>query len=111
MPRGRKKKTEETITSKEYEPKRHGVSALEQETIINFNKGEDTASIFTYEVTWQQHIEKRFGIKPIKDNGFGGREYIIDKKRIRKPVPKKVLSEEKRKAIGERFKKARENKT
>ena len=29
----------------------------EQETIINFNKAEDTAYIFTYEKTWQQHLE------------------------------------------------------
>jgi hypothetical protein len=114
MPRGRKKgsvnKDKDTNVVKEYEPIIHGVSAEEQETIIVFNKGEPMASVFTYEKTWQQHLEKRFGLKPIMENGFGGKEYIIDKKRIRKPVPKKKISEAQRKAVGDRFRKARENK-
>ena len=29
----------------------------EQETIINFNNGEDKAHIFAYEKTWQKHLE------------------------------------------------------
>ena len=38
----------------------------EQETIINFNKAEDVAYIFTYEKTWQKHLEngmKVYGAK------------------------------------------------
>jgi len=57
---------------------RRGLSNYEQETIINFNKDEAIARIFTYEKTWQQHLEKRLGLKPIMDNGFGGKEYEID---------------------------------
>lgn len=64
---------------------RRGLSNYEQETLINFNKAEDIASIFTYEKTWQQHLEKKLGLKPTMDNGFGGKEYKIDKKRIRPP--------------------------
>ena len=46
----------------------------EQETIINFNKEEDIAHIFTYEKTWQKHLEGKLGLKPVMDNGFGGKE-------------------------------------
>jgi len=35
----------------------------EQETIINFNKAEDMAHIFTYEKTWQKHLERHLGLK------------------------------------------------
>lgn len=42
----------------------------EQETIINFNKAENIAHIFTYENTWQKHLEGRPGLKPIMDSGF-----------------------------------------
>jgi hypothetical protein len=73
---------------------RHRLSNYEQETIINFNKDEATAHIFTYEKTWQQHLEKKLGLKPTMDNGFGGRGYEIDKKRIRPPrAPVKLSSE------------------
>ncbi len=33
------------------------LSPFEKETIINFNKGEEEASIFTYEKTWQKHLK------------------------------------------------------
>ncbi len=66
----------------------------EQETIINFNKAEDIAHIFTYEKAWQQHLEKRLGLKPTMDSGFGGKGYEIDKKRIRPPrAPVKLSAE------------------
>lgn len=64
------------------------LNGYEQETVINFNKAEKIAYIFTYEKTWQKHIEKRFKIKPVYDNGHGGREYELPKDRIRKPYPK-----------------------
>ncbi len=67
------------------------LTPYEQETIINFNKEEKIAYIFTYEKTWQKHLEKRLGLKPTMDNGFGGRGYQVDKKRIPKPrVPRKA---------------------
>ena len=70
------------------------LSRYEQETLINFNKAEDIAHIFTYEKTWQLHLEKRLGLKPTMDNGFGGKEYEIDKKRIRPPrAPIKLSAE------------------
>jgi hypothetical protein len=78
-------------------------SSYEQETIINFNKAEDTASIFTYEKAWQQHLEKKLGLKPTMDNGFGGKEYEIDKKRIRPPRAPMRLSAEARAGLADRF--------
>jgi hypothetical protein len=40
------------------------LSAYEQETIIGFNKAEDIATIFTYEKTWQKHLEGKLGPNP-----------------------------------------------
>jgi len=65
------------------------LTRYEQETIINFNKEEKVAYIFTYEKSWQQHIEKRFKVKPVSTNHFGGKEYVLPKDRIRKPFPQK----------------------
>ena len=70
------------------------LSAYEQETIISFNRAEDIAHIFTYEKTWQKHLEKRLGLKPVMDNGFGGKEYEVEKKRIRPPRVRVRLSAE-----------------
>lgn len=75
----------------------------EQETIINFNKAEDMGYIFTYEKTWQKHLEGRLGLKPLYDNGFGGREYEIDKKRIRPPKAPRKLSASAKKNLAERL--------
>jgi len=55
------------------------LSAYEQETIISFNKAEDIANIFTYDKTWQKHLEGKLGLKPVMDNGFGSKGYKIKK--------------------------------
>lgn len=80
---------------------------VERETIINFNELEKTASIFTYNKVWQQHLEKNLGLKPIMKNGFGGKEYEIDKKRIPMPRVPRVLSPEARAKAVETLKNAR----
>ena len=79
------------------------LTSYEQETIINFNKAEDIASIFTYEKTWQQHLEKKLGLKPLYDNGFGGKEYEIDRKRIKPPRAPRKLSDSAKKELAERL--------
>jgi hypothetical protein len=83
-------------------------SNYEQETIINFNKAEDVAHIFTYEKTWQQHLEKKLGLKLTMDNGFGGKEYEIPKKRIRPPRAPVRLSAEARAKRAERLRQSRD---
>ena len=75
----------------------------EQETNINFNKVEDIAHIFTYEKTWQKHFEGKLGIKPTMDNGFGGKAYEIDKKRIPMPRAPRKLSASAKKKLTERL--------
>ena len=85
------------MTTQLKEKQRRGLSAYEQETIINFNKEESIASIFTYEKTWQKHLEQRLGLKPVMDNGFGGKEYQLNKKLIRPPRAPVKLSAEVRK--------------
>lgn len=74
------------------------LSNYERETIINFNKAEDTASIFTYEKSWQKHLEGKLGLKPIMDNGFGGKEYQVPRNMIKPPrAPRKLSDSAKRK--------------
>ena len=82
---------------------RRRLSNYEQETIINFNKAEDTAHIFTYEKTWQRHLENRLGLKPTMDNDFGGRSYEVPKKRIRPPIAPRKLSAEAKAKLAERL--------
>ena len=79
------------------------LTSYEQETIINFNKAEDIAYIFTYEKRWQKHLEGRLGLKPVMDNGFGGKEYIIDKKRIPMPRVPRRLTDSAKKKLAERL--------
>jgi hypothetical protein len=79
------------------------LTSYEQETIINFNKAEDVAYIFTYEKTWQKHLEGRLGLKPLYDNGFGGREYELPKKMIKPPRAPRRLSDSARIKLAERL--------
>jgi len=79
------------------------LSSYEQETIINFNKEEKIAYIFTYEKTWQKHLEKRLGLKPTLDNGYGGKEYELTKKMIKPPRAPRKLSDSAKKKLAERL--------
>lgn len=80
---------------------------FEQETIINFNREEKVAYIFTYEKTWQKYLEGKLGLKPVMDNGHGGKEYIVDKKRIKPPRAPKKLSAETKAKMAKRLGEAR----
>ena len=79
------------------------LTSYEQETIINFNKAEEIAYIFTYEKTWQKHLEGKLGLKPTMDNGFGGREYQLPKSRIKLPRAPRQLSDSAKKKLAERL--------
>ena len=83
---------------------RTGLTRYEQETTINFNKEEDVAYIFTYEERWQNHLENRLGLKSTMDNGFGGKEYQIAKRRIPLPRVPRNLTAEQRHKLGEQLK-------
>ena len=75
---------------------RTGLTNAELETVITFDKESDIASIYTFEETWQKHIEERFGIKPVETNQYGGKTYELPKDRIKMPHPKQKVSEETR---------------
>jgi len=79
------------------------VNRHERETIITFDDSKDPAHIFTYNKAWQKHLEKNLGLKPTMTNRFGGREYDIDKSRIKMPRAPKKLSAEQRENIGRRL--------
>ena len=74
------------------------LTKYEQETIISFNKEEKVAYIFTYEKTWQEHLERKLKLKPVMKNSWGGREYEIPKDRIKMPRAKKKVDKEMLKA-------------
>lgn len=79
------------------------LSAYEQETIISFNKAEDMAYIFTYEKAWQKHLEGKLGLKPVMDNGFGGKEYQLPKNMIKPPRAPRRLSPSAKRKLAERL--------
>ena len=75
----------------------------EQETIINFNREGKIAHIFTYEKTWQKHLENKLGLKALYNNGFGGKEYELPKKMIKPPRAPRRLSDSVKKKLAERL--------
>lgn len=79
------------------------LASYEQETIITFNKDEDVAHIFTYERTWQKHLEGKLGLKSVLDNGFGGREYQLPKSMIKRPRGPRRLSDSAKRKLTERL--------
>ena len=81
----------------------------ERETIITFDEEGKDAIIFTYNKTWQKHLEQRMQVKG-DPNGYGGKTYIIPKARLRLPQPPKNLTPEQRRKIGERLSKGRQQK-
>lgn len=85
------------------------LNLYERETIITFNEEEQSAIIFTYNRTWQRHIENKLGIQPIKVLECNGREYVIDKKRIPMPRAPRRLSPEVKARLAERGKKSLED--
>ena len=84
------------------------LTRYELETVINFNEEQKTARIFTYNKGWQNHMEK-LGIKPELVNDFGGKGYTIPKEWIRKPLPKRQLSDETKAMLTARLKGMRKN--
>lgn len=85
------------------------LTAVERETIVNFNQAEDTAYIYTCDPKWWRHFD-RLGIKPIQvQKGATGavyaRDYEVSKKWVKPPKPPKRLSltDEQRKAIAQRL--------
>lgn len=85
------------------------LSRCEKETIITFNEADDTAHIFTYNKGWQKHLEKKLGLKPVMDNGFGGKEYELPKSRIKPTRAPRRLSPSAKKKLIERLHRNRDH--
>jgi len=68
------------------------VALIEAETIINFNKEEAVASVYTHEAAWQTLLEKKLGLKPTRDYGGGAKEYEVPKEWIMCPRPRRRSS-------------------
>jgi hypothetical protein len=85
------------------------LSGYEKETIVTFNEAEDAAQIFTYNSKWQKHLEHKLRLKPLMDNGFGGKEYEVSKKRIRPPIARRPLSPEVKARKAKQLIEARQN--
>jgi len=87
------------MTTETKENQRRGLSAYEQETIINFNKEKPIAYVFTYEKTWQRHLEQKLGLEPTMNNGHGGKEYQLPKGLIPMPGARRRYSEQTKKKM------------
>ncbi len=88
MPR-RKPKVKHRIkkqTPKREEPRPVGfLTKFEQETIINFNKEEKTATLFTYQLSLIRHMKKQ-GAEIEYINSHGGYSFKFPKSWIRSPL-------------------------
>ena len=78
------------------------LTKYEQETIINFNQGEDVAYIYTCSKSWMRHMEKLPGLEPTKINSQA-REYACPKEWIRKPREPRQLSEIQKQKLRQRL--------
>lgn len=86
------------------------LSRYEQETIINFNEGEDTASVYTHNKALRRKLEKLAQERPEDCRLFKvshenqAVEYYIPKRWV-KVTPTRILSEERRGEMAEAAKK------
>ena len=84
------------------------ISRLEQETIINFNEAESTATVYTHNGAMVRKLEGLADQRPdeVKRGRVfpdGGREYTIPKRWV-KVNASRILSEEQKADIAARFK-------
>lgn len=92
------------------------LTPYEQETIISFNEGEPTASVYTHNRALINKLHKLAEEHPeacrlIKESHEGrGKEYLIPKRWIRIHPPRKTspLTDEQKAAVAERFRKSRQ---
>lgn len=86
------------------------ISRLEQETIINFNEAESTATVYAHNGALVRKLEGLADQRPdeVKRGRVfpdGGREYTIPKRWV-KVNASRILSEEQKADIAARFKRA-----
>ena len=99
------------------------MSPYEQETIINFNREEKCAYVYTADPVMMRKLDrlckefpKTYILKAVMHDADGvvtGKDYVVNNKKliaIRRERPKRNLTEEQRKAYSERAKKMQEAK-
>lgn len=96
------------------------ITRLEQETIVNFNAAEDTASVYTADPVYMRKLDKlceqfpdtykfmeELSAKRCKES----KTYSMPKRLVKfRPPITREISEEQRAALAERLRKARESK-
>ena len=85
------------------------LTKYEQETIINYNNEEKTASIFTYDKSLIRKLDKRLSEYPdikVVRRGDDWAEYSLPKKWVKVGFPRQ-LSDEQRAEMGNRMRAAR----
>lgn len=85
------------------------IPLLEQETVINYNEKEKTASVYTFRKPLIRKLEELSNTRPeeaklLRTYPDGAREYEVPKTWIRISPPR-AYSEEQRAAMVERFRK------
>lgn len=86
------------------------LTKYEQETIINYNNEEKTATIFTYDRSLIRKLDKRLSDYPEitkTKSGDDFAEYILPKRWLKVGFPRQ-LTDEQRSAMSERMKAVRE---
>lgn len=90
------------------------LSNYEKETIINFNEGDQTASVYTYSRRLQNKLNKLVGVNPdisIERQDDECTTYIVPKKWIKVSPPRQVnYTDAQKAAMAERLAAAREKK-
>lgn len=90
-----------------------GFSFYEQETVITFNRAEDTAQIYTADpvmIRKLDNLRQKTSVVTVKNETESSKTYILPKKFIRVQKPPE-RSEEQKQAAAERLQKMRGEKT
>lgn len=62
----------------------------EKETIILFNEADNTATVETFQGKIIRRMEKE-GVKPVKEDSYGMKRYIVPKSWVKVYPPRKVV--------------------
>jgi len=98
------------------ESNKTGLTLLEQETIILYNRAENQAEVFTYDPKTKTRLKKLAAaneeVKLADDNGHGGLTFTMPKELIsfRSPTKRKPISEEEKAERTKRLLKGRSTK-
>lgn len=78
------------------------LTPFEKETILNFNEGEKTASVYTYNTPMRRRLDQLLKTRPdeisVVRSGEDFTEYIVPKKWIKVSPPRRVSEETKERA-------------